>query len=245
MKQKLFAVTKDVEGLVFVGEYKLFDVVKYEGGYDEVFDKYFAAYPLKFPKRAEHLAGYTSWYNYFQKIDEKIILRDLEGLSAVAGDKANIFQIDDGYEPMVGDWLLDNKVKFPKGMKYIADAVHSKGYLAGLWVAPFSAQFKAKIVTEHPDWFLTDEKGKKIIGGFAWNGFYVLDTEKPEVRDYVKKSSAECSTNGGSIWLSWISCIRRAFFRATERQEDSLCTKQWNSCVSALATNFCSAAACP
>lgn len=187
MKQKLFAVTKDVEGLVFVGEYKLFDVVKYEGGYDEVFDKYFAAYPLKFPKRAEHLAGYTSWYNYFQKIDEKIILRDLKGLSAVAGDKANIFQIDDGYEPMVGDWLLDDKVKFPNGMKYIADVVHSKGYLAGLWVAPFSAQFKAKIVTEHPDWFLTDEKGKKIIGGFAWNGFYVLDTEKPEVRDYVKK----------------------------------------------------------
>ena len=46
---------------------------------------------------------------------------------------------------------------------------------------------KAAVVKEHPDWLLRDEKGKLVIGGFAWNGFYVLDHEKAEVREYVKK----------------------------------------------------------
>lgn len=189
MKQNLFAITKDVEGLAFEGEYTLFDVMRCEGGYDEVFDRYFAEYPLKRPEksRIEHLAGYTSWYNYFQKIDENIILRDLDGLYTAAGKNANIFQIDDGYESMVGDWLVVDDKKFRHGMKFIADAVHDKGYMAGLWLAPFAAQYKARIVAEHPDWFLKDAKGKMVTGGFAWNGFYVLDVENPAVREYVKR----------------------------------------------------------
>lgn len=186
-EEKIFAVVKDVEGADAEGEVKLFDIVRYEGGYDEVFDKYFAAYPLKVKKRGvDRLVGYTSWYNYYQNVTEKIVMRDLEGLHRVAGDTANIFQIDDGYESEVGDWLLVDKVKFPNGMKPCADAIHSKGYLAGIWVAPFAAQFKAAVVKEHPEWLLRDKKGKPVLGGFAWNGFYVLDHEKAEVRKYIK-----------------------------------------------------------
>lgn len=187
VKEGFFAITKDVEGAEFEGEYPLFDLVRYEGGYDEVFDKYFAAYPVKRGGGFPRLTGYTSWYNYFQKIDEKIILRDLDGLFSVAGDKANIFQIDDGYESRVGDWLAVDPVKFPRGMKVIADAVHEKGYLAGIWLAPFAAEFRSALVADHPDWLLKDEKGKPVVGGFAWNGFYVLDHENPEVRAYIKK----------------------------------------------------------
>ena len=133
------------------------------------------------------LAGYTSWYNYYQNVTEQIVLRDLEGLASAAGSAANIFQIDDGYESKVGDWLSVDPVKFPSGMKKMADAIHEKGYLAGIWVAPFAAEFKSAVVKEHPEWLLRDEKGKPVLGGFAWNGFYVLDHEKEEVRAYIKK----------------------------------------------------------
>lgn len=187
MNEGIFAVSKDVEGLRFEGEYVLFDLVRFTGGYDEVFDAYFAAYPYKRPHTADRLAGYTSWYNYFQKIDEKIIMRDLDGMYSAAESAANIFQIDDGYESFVGDWLKVDGKKFPRGMKYIADEIHSRGYRAGIWLAPFAAQFKARIVGEHPDWFVRGRNGKMLIGGFAWNGFYVLDHEKAEVREYIKK----------------------------------------------------------
>ena len=184
MKQDVLAVVKDIEGLSVDGEYELFNIIYFKGSYDEVFDKYFDAYPQKKTNRVDHLAGYTSWYNYFQKIDEEIILRDIKGLEKVK-EKANIFQIDDGYETMVGDWNIDKK-KFPNGLKPIVDKIHKNKWLAGLWIAPFSAQFKANIVKEHPEWLIKKSNGKNFIGGFAWNGFYVLDIEQKPVREYIK-----------------------------------------------------------
>lgn len=186
MGKNLFSVVKDVEGLSLEQniQYELFDYVKAVGSYNEVFDAYFGAYPKKHTGRVDHLAGYTSWYNYFQNINEEIILRDLEGLKRAA-DLANIFQIDDGYETYVGDWDLDT-IKFPNGMRTIVDKIHAQGIKAGLWIAPFSAQFKANVVKEHPDWLILDKNGKPQFSGVAWGGFYALDIEKPEVRNYIK-----------------------------------------------------------
>lgn len=182
--QNIFAAVKDVEGLTLDGEYILFDIVRVQGTYDEVFDKYFELYPRKNTGRVKHLAGYTSWYNYYQNINEEIILRDLQGL-ARAGKNANIFQIDDGYETKVGDWDMDT-VKFPNGLAPIVDRIHEQGLMAGLWYAPFAAQFKANVIKNHPDWLIRNKHGRPVISGIAWGGFYALDFEKEEVREYIK-----------------------------------------------------------
>lgn len=187
MEKHIFSVEKDVEGLTISEPYEMFDIVRVVGGYDEVFDKYFAAMSLPAKKRIDRLTGYTSWYNYFQKIDENIILRDLKGLSR-AHDSVNIFQIDDGYEPFVGDWLDYNGRDFPNGMKTIADAVHREGYLAGIWLAPFNVQRgKSRILKEHPDWLIRNPDGKPQLGCVAWGGAYTLDIYNPEVREHLKK----------------------------------------------------------
>lgn len=182
--QNIFAAVKDVEGLTLDGEYRLFDIVRVQGTYDEVFDKYFELYPRENTGRVKHLAGYTSWYNYYQNINEEIILRDLQGL-ARAGKNANIFQIDDGYETKVGDWDMDT-VKFPNGLAPIVDRIHEQGLMAGLWYAPFAAQFKANVIKNHPDWLIRNKHGRPVISGIAWGGFYALDFEKEEVREYIK-----------------------------------------------------------
>lgn len=187
MEKHIFSVEKDVEGLTISEPYEMFDIVRVVGGYDEVFDKYFAAMSLPAKKRVDRLTGYTSWYNYFQKIDENIILRDLKGLSR-ARESVNIFQIDDGYEPFVGDWLDYNGRDFPNGMKTIADAVHREGYLAGIWLAPFNVQRgKSRILKEHPDWLIRNPDGKPQLGCVAWGGAYTLDIYNPEVREHLKK----------------------------------------------------------
>lgn len=187
MEKHIFSVEKDVEGLTISEPYEMFDIVRVVGGYDEVFDKYFAAMGLPAKKRIDRLTGYTSWYNYFQKIDENIILRDLKGLSR-ARESVNIFQIDDGYEPFVGDWLDYNGKDFPNGMKTVADAVHREGYLAGIWLAPFNVQRgKSRILKEHPDWLIRNPDGKPQLGCVAWGGAYTLDIYNPEVREHLKK----------------------------------------------------------
>jgi alpha-galactosidase len=182
--QDILTISKDVEGLVINETYELFDLVWYKGSYDEVFDLYFSDMNLSKPK-IDLLTGYTSWYNYFQKIDEHIILRDLDGLDAVK-ENTKIFQIDDGYEPFVGDWL-DPSPKFPNGMKYIADKIHEKGYIAGIWLAPFNVQKKSKMAKLHPEWLINDENGKPLLGCAGWGGAYTLDIYNKDASEYIRR----------------------------------------------------------
>ncbi len=184
MNENYFSIHKDAEGKSVSEPWQIFDVVYFEGTYDEVFDKYFALFDMPATRKGE-MSGYTSWYNYFQKIDENIILRDLNGLDR-AKDEVSIFQIDDGYEPYVGDWLDPCPEKFPHGMKYIADKIHAKGYKAGIWLAPFSCQKVSRVAKEHPDWLIKNEKGKPQLGCIAWGGAYTLDIYNEEVREHIK-----------------------------------------------------------
>ena len=188
MKNDKFTLKKDVDGLKLTAgqEYEIFDIAIIKGDMDEVMDKYFFDFVGCKKPAIDHLSGYTSWYNYFQDISEDIILRDLNGLDR-ASDEVNIFQVDDGYQQAVGDWLLIDEKKFPNGMKYVADEIHKKGYKAGIWLAPFSAQVSSKIANDHPDWLLTHNRnGKKMLGCQGWGGAYTLDIYNPEVRAYIK-----------------------------------------------------------
>ena len=189
MKGDKFIIRKDVDGLKLTAgqEYEMFDIAIIKGDMDEVMDKYFFDFVGCKKPAIDHLSGYTSWYNYFQDINEEIILRDLDGLDR-ASDEVNIFQVDDGYQQAVGDWLLIDEKKFPHGMKYIADKIHDKGYKAGIWLAPFSAQVSSQLVKDHPDWLLTfNANGKKMLGCQGWGGAYTLDIYNPEAREYIRK----------------------------------------------------------
>ncbi|MBR3596307.1 MAG: alpha-galactosidase [Clostridia bacterium] len=185
MKDNYFSYRKDALGKFVTTAWKVFDIVYFEGGYEEVFDKYFGM--RKMPEtRFGTMSGYTSWYNYFQDINEEIILRDLNGLD-FAKEDVSIFQIDDGYETFVGDWLDPNPSRFPHGMGYIAEKIHDKGYKAGIWLAPFSCQKISRTAKEHPDWLVQDENGKPYQGVLAWGGAYILDIYNDEVRAYLKQ----------------------------------------------------------
>ncbi len=189
MQKGRFSITKDVEGLQLKAgqEYDLVDVTVINDSYDNAFDQYFFKFcGFKKPK-IDRLAGYTSWYNYFRNIDEKIILRDLDGLDIVK-DQAEIFQIDDGYSK-VGDWTSPDKEKFPNGLKAIVEKVHAKGYKAGLWLAPLNVQMSSDLFKAHRDWLIPSPKyGPKLpeLGLINWGPTFVLDIEKPEVRGHLK-----------------------------------------------------------
>ena len=175
---------RDLEGVIIDNEYTLIDVINYRGSEKDVYDKYFT--DMNIPKpRVGRTNGYTTWYNYYANINENIVVNDLEALSQV-DSKIDIFQIDDGYQTAVGDWLSINYDKFPNGMKIIADKIHEKGMKAGLWLAPLSVQVKSKVAKEHPDWLIHDKYGKKLLCGVNWGNFYGLDIEKEEVREYIR-----------------------------------------------------------
>ena len=174
-------ITSDVNGIelkkgeeVVVFDYKFF--YSYEEGLDE--------FKEDFPYlNKEKLFGYTSWYNYYQNINEEIILRDLSALDR----RFNIFQIDDGYETYVGDWLEVDQKKFPNGLEDIVTKIHQKGYKAGIWLAPFAVETKSKLFKEHQDWLVKDKHHKPVKTGGNWSGFYSLDIYNEDARNYIKK----------------------------------------------------------
>ena len=184
-RAEVLTIARDCSGICCGGEYSLFELFLAQGGEDEVFDGWFRAMGVK-PRTMERLAGYSSWYNRYQKIDEGSILSDLEGCGRVFAP-GDLFQIDDGWESAVGDWLEPDGRKFPGGMGAMADRIHGRGLKAGLWLAPFVCQRSSRLYKEHPDWLLRVE-GRPWYCGCNWGGFYSLDIDRPEVCDYVERS---------------------------------------------------------
>ena len=180
----LLTVRRDCAGVNCGGQFHAFDLYFAEGTEDEVFDGWFAAMGLPAPS-AKPLAGYSSWYNRYEDITEETILNDLAGCRTLLSP-GDLFQIDDGWEPAVGDWLEPDGDKFPDGLKPLADEIHGVGFLAGLWLAPFACRKGSALMAEHPDWLLR-VNGRPWICGCNWGGFYSLDIDNPEVTDYLRR----------------------------------------------------------
>ena len=182
--EKKITLEKDCAGHHFTGDYTVFDLAILRGAEDAVFDEYFRLLNIP-PAGGKRLTGYTSWYNLYEDISEASIAADLQGFSG-SSRLPDVFQIDDGYENAVGDWLVPN-AKFSHGMKAAADQIRAAGMLPGIWLAPFAAEKKSILVREHPDWLLRDEKGRPQPGGCNWSGFYGLDIYNTEFRAWLKQ----------------------------------------------------------
>ncbi|MBN2662694.1 MAG: alpha-galactosidase [Bacteroidales bacterium] len=142
---------------------------------------------IKSPTNNKKLSktGWTSWYNYYQNINQEIILNNLNYFKNHFPPNS-IFQIDDGYQSKVGDWLSINKYKFPNGLTEIVNKIHQNNYQAGLWLAPFAAQKNSKLAKNNPEWILKDKNNKPVWGGINWGGFYALDFYNQNFREYIK-----------------------------------------------------------
>ena len=181
--EQILTIRRDCRDLYFEGNYPIFDLFYMEGSEQEVFDAWFKL--LKLPKlKEEPLCGYSSWYNRYQDISSNTIAEDLKGCKRVL-EPGDLFQIDDGWEPFVGDWLEPDQTKFPDGMKAEADRIHEAGYKAGIWLSPFIAEENSKLFQEHRDWFYHVD-GEPWKDGSNWSGFYSLDIDHPEVIKYLE-----------------------------------------------------------
>lgn len=130
--------------------------------------------------------GWCSWYHYYQDVKESDIESNLEAiLSSQKELPLSLVQIDDGFEVYPGDWF-DFDPFFPNGLKSISEKIRAAGLAPGLWLAPFIVHPKAKLVKEHPDWLLKDDRGHPVTAGFVWNHLtYALDLTHPQALDYA------------------------------------------------------------
>jgi alpha-galactosidase len=132
--------------------------------------------------------GWCSWYHFYTAINEEVIQSNLNTVIDLQAEiPLPLFQIDDGFETHPGDWF-DFTPGFPNGLTPLAQKIKKAGLTPGIWLAPFIVHPQAKLVNDHPDWLLRNEKGKPVNAGFVWNRFnYALDLTHPEALAYTKK----------------------------------------------------------
>ncbi len=135
---------------------------------------------------APYQVGWCSWYHYFHAVTEA----DLRSNLALAAEwPFDVFQLDDGFQPAIGDWL-DTNHKFDTEVDGLAAAIASEGRTPGIWLAPFLAGADSEVARGHPDWLATHlASGSPLVGmaNEAWGGVvHTLDTSNPEVLDHLE-----------------------------------------------------------
>lgn len=179
------SIEKDCEGLELKHSFPIMDVWIGEGKEKDVFEHWFDLQDLP-PLNVRPATGWTSWYYHYTNISEAVILKNLDAFAKKAAP-IDIFQIDDGWQTHIGDWLTI-KDNFPKGMAALSHLIHSKGYSAGLWLAPMICERDSDIFKNKKHWLVQNEKGDLLKVGHMphWSGwFYALDFYKKEVQDYL------------------------------------------------------------
>lgn len=135
----------------------------------------------------QRYSGWCSWYYYGENISEKNLLEDLEILLKRCKEY-QVFQIDSGWQCCNGDW--EENEKFPHGMKYLCDKIREKGFIPGIWVAPFDFSNESKTHNNHKDWFVSSPYYRDCI-----------DFSNKEAQNYLRALFTKLSKEWGYRYI--------------------------------------------
>jgi alpha-galactosidase len=135
--------------------------------------------------------GWCSWYCFGPKVTAQNIYDNLDYI------KNNIpalkyIQIDDGYQPHMGDWLEVGN-SFGGNVQQVLSTIRDKGFEPAIWVAPFICDSNSTIYKNHKDWLVKDATGAPLrsdlvtFGGWRWKPWYVLDGTNPAVQQHLEQ----------------------------------------------------------
>lgn len=152
-------------------------------------------------KYFEMPVGWCSWYCIGPKVSEKLIFKNLRVIKEKTPELKYI-QIDDGFQPFMGDWL-ETSNKFKRPMKEICQDIKKAGFEPAIWLAPFIASPKSRLLREHPEYFVQDESGKPLCSdrvtfqGWRDGPWYMLDGTNPGAQQYLYDVVREIYENWG------------------------------------------------
>ena len=135
-------------------------------------------------------AGWCSWYCFGPRVTAENIVANLQVIRAELPE-LRFVQIDDGYQPWMGDWLETGKA-FGGGVQDVLHAIQDAGLEPAIWVAPFVASPQSQLFREHSDWFIQNVDGQPLrsdkvtFGGWRLGPWYMLDGTHPGAQAYLE-----------------------------------------------------------
>ncbi len=142
-------------------------------------------------KAAAPPTGWCSWYCFGPKVTAQQVLDNLDVIAKnVPG--LRYIQIDDGYQPAMGDWL-ETGAAFGGDVQRVLKSIRARGFEPAIWVAPFIAEAGSHVFQQHPDWFIKDADAKPLgadrvtFGGWRRGPWYALDGTHPAVQAHLEQ----------------------------------------------------------
>ncbi len=135
--------------------------------------------------------GWCSWYCFGPRVTAQQVLDNLDFIAKHA-PQLRYVQIDDGYQPAMGDWL-ETGIAFGGAVQSVLKEIRARNFEPAIWVAPFVAEEKSNLFQQHADWFVKDADGKPLrsdrvtFGGWRRGPWYVLDGTHPEAQQHLEK----------------------------------------------------------
>ena len=134
--------------------------------------------------------GWCSWYCFGPSVTADQIRGNLSW-AREHFPSLRYIQIDDGYQPWMGDWLETGR-SFGGDLRAVLGEIKSQGFEPAIWVAPFVASPQSRLYQEHPDWFVRDAAGLPLrsdkigFGGWRLGPWYVLDGTHPGAQRWLE-----------------------------------------------------------
>ena len=135
--------------------------------------------------------GWCSWYCFGPDVTAKDVLANLDVIAKQIPE-LKFVQIDDGYQPAMGDWL-ETGIAFGGGVASVLKQIRQRGFEPAVWVAPFIAEANSHVFQQHPDWFIKGKDGAPLssnevtFGGWRRGPWYALDGTHPEVQKHLEQ----------------------------------------------------------
>jgi alpha-galactosidase len=153
----------------------------------------------KMKPRPVHL---NTWEGFYFDHDEAALIELADAAAAIGIER---FVLDDGWfhgrnddSSSLGDWWAD-AVKYPDGLKPLAEHVTGLGMEFGLWVEPEMVSPDSELYRAHPDWALAIP-GRPMITG---RNQRVLDMTQDGVCDYLFEKVTALFEDLPISYLKW------------------------------------------
>jgi hypothetical protein len=154
-------------------------------------ETYMEEYSSEAPRRRCSVSLWGSWNaGFHDRFSARDLEENLEGLARRdAPPLVEYFQLDDGYQKSLGDWLETNS-RLPYGLEAFARLVHDKGLKPAIWLAPFAVSKDSSVFKNHPDWLVKNSSGRPAIAGLmpgrlTLRPYFGLDVTVPEAGQWL------------------------------------------------------------
>ena len=159
--------------------------------------------------------GWCSWYCFGPGVTVPQISRNLQAIAADFPELRYI-QIDDGWQPAMGDW------SDPGRIKDVLAEIKSKGFEPALWVAPFVVSKNSRLFREHPEWMARGTDGQPVLSDAVFRGawrqapWYILDATHPGAQAFLEETFRRMRAEWGCTYFkldanSWGACPNVTF----------------------------------